>query len=100
MTASITTSTASSIRRGSTRPTPASGASVVVKTIPARFDAARDTVDQFEATSNDGTKIPYFVVHPKTMALRWEQPDHSRRLWRLPGLGDAELFGDRGQASG
>jgi prolyl oligopeptidase len=40
---------------------------VRVKESPARFDAARDIVDQFEATSADGTKIPYFVVHPRTM---------------------------------
>jgi prolyl oligopeptidase len=52
----------------------ASGASVVVKSLPARFDAARDTVDQFEATSKDGTKIPYFVVHPKAMPLDGTNP--------------------------
>jgi prolyl oligopeptidase len=52
----------------------ASGASGVVKTLPARFDASRDTVDQFEATSSDGTRIPYFVVHPKTMALDGSNP--------------------------
>jgi prolyl oligopeptidase len=35
------------------------------KTEPARFDASKDIVQQFEATSKDGTKIPYFIVHPK-----------------------------------
>jgi prolyl oligopeptidase len=35
------------------------------KTQPARFDASRDTVEQLEATSTDGTKVPYFVVHRK-----------------------------------
>ncbi|VVT07591.1 Uncharacterized peptidase y4nA [Sphingomonas sp. EC-HK361] len=34
-----------------------------VKTLPAKFDATGLTVDQFEATSTDGTKVPYFVVH-------------------------------------
>ena len=37
------------------------------KTEPARFDASRDVVQQFDATSKDGTKIPYFIVHPRGM---------------------------------
>jgi prolyl oligopeptidase len=36
-----------------------------VKTMPAFFDAAGVKTEQFEATSKDGTKIPYFVVEPK-----------------------------------
>jgi len=36
-----------------------------VKTMPAFFDAAGVTTEQLEATSKDGTKIPYFVVRPK-----------------------------------
>jgi len=36
----------------------------MVKTLPAKFDAARLTVEQLEATSKDGTRIPYFVVRP------------------------------------
>jgi prolyl oligopeptidase len=36
-----------------------------VKTMPAFFDAKGITTEQFEATSKDGTKIPYFVVRPK-----------------------------------
>jgi prolyl oligopeptidase len=43
----------------------ASGRLEVLKTAPARFDASRDVVDQFEAASSDGTLIPYFVVRPK-----------------------------------
>jgi prolyl oligopeptidase len=35
------------------------------KTEPTRFDASKDVVEQHEATSKDGTKIPYFIVHPK-----------------------------------
>ena len=31
-------------------------------------------VEQFEATSSDGTKIPYFVVHPKAMKLDGSNP--------------------------
>ncbi|MEC3909642.1 prolyl oligopeptidase family serine peptidase [Sphingobium sp. CR2-8] len=38
-----------------------------VKAMPARFDADGLVVDQFEATSTDGTKIPYFIVHRKDM---------------------------------
>lgn len=38
-----------------------------VKTMPARFDAAGLVVEQYEATSADGTKIPYFIVHRKDM---------------------------------
>ncbi len=49
-------------------------APVVVKALPAKFDASRDVAEQFEATSNDGTKIPYFVVHPKDMKLDGTNP--------------------------
>jgi prolyl oligopeptidase len=35
------------------------------KTEPIRFDASADTVEQLEATSKDGTKVPYFIVHRK-----------------------------------
>ncbi len=41
------------------------GAPVKVKTMPAFFDAAGIRTEQLEATSKDGTKIPYFVVEPK-----------------------------------
>ncbi len=41
-----------------------SGAVSMVKTLPAKFDAAHLTVEQLEATSKDGTRIPYFVVRP------------------------------------
>jgi prolyl oligopeptidase len=44
------------------------------KTAPAQFDASNDTVEQLEATSKDGTKVPYFVVHPKGMALNGTNP--------------------------
>jgi prolyl oligopeptidase len=36
-----------------------------VKSMPAFFDAAGMKTEQLEATSKDGTKIPYFVVTPK-----------------------------------
>ena len=36
-----------------------------LKRAPARFDGEGMSVDQYFATSSDGTKIPYFVVHPQ-----------------------------------
>lgn len=41
----------------------ATGAAQKVKAIPPRFNAAGLVTEQFEATSSDGTRIPYFVVH-------------------------------------
>ena len=46
-----------------------SGKAEQVKALPARFDASKDRVDQYWATSSDGTKIPYFVVRPKGAKL-------------------------------
>jgi prolyl oligopeptidase len=46
----------------------------VVKSLPAKFDASKDEVEQFEATSKDGTKVPYFIVHPKGMATNGANP--------------------------
>jgi len=45
-----------------------------LKHLPAKFDASKDVVEQFEATSSDGTKIPYFVVHKKDMKLDGSTP--------------------------
>ena len=39
----------------------------VLKTSPAYFDPAGASVEQYEAVSKDGTKIPYFIVKPKGM---------------------------------
>src|SRR5258708_2363877 len=44
------------------------------KTLPAKFDASRDAVEQYSATSKDGTKIPYFVVHPIAMKMDGSTP--------------------------
>ena len=51
-----------------------SGALAIVKTLPARFDASHDVVEQFEATSSDGTRVPYFIVHPMNMKLDGSTP--------------------------
>ena len=45
-----------------------------LKTLPAKFDASRDVVEQFAATSKDGTKIPYFIVHPTAMKMDGTTP--------------------------
>jgi prolyl oligopeptidase len=50
------------------------GKADVVKQAPARFDASKDMVEQFEATSSDGVKIPYFVVRPKDAPLDGSTP--------------------------
>ncbi len=50
------------------------GAPAKVKTMPAFFDAAGVKTEQLEATSKDGTKIPYFVVKPKGWKAGVEAP--------------------------
>jgi len=52
----------------------ANGAAGQVKSLPARFDASKEAVDQYEAVAGDGTKVPYFVVHPKGMPLDGSNP--------------------------
>jgi prolyl oligopeptidase len=49
------------------------GTLATVKTLPAKF-AAVDVVEQFQATSKDGTKIPYFIVHPSGMKMDGSTP--------------------------
>ena len=39
-----------------------------IKSLPARFDASGMVTEHFEATSKDGTKIPYFVTRPKNLS--------------------------------
>ena len=51
-----------------------SGQVTNLKSMPPQFDAAGDTVEQLEATSKDGTKVPYFVVHPRAMKLDGSNP--------------------------
>ena len=38
------------------------------------FDASNDVVEQLEATSKDGTKVPYFVVHRKDIQYDGNNP--------------------------
>lgn len=50
------------------------GTLALEKTERPQFDASNDIVEQYEATSKDGTKIPYFIVHPKDMKLDGANP--------------------------
>jgi prolyl oligopeptidase len=50
------------------------GSLKLVKTLPAQFDASKDVVEQLEATSTDGTKIPYFTVHRKEIKFDGSNP--------------------------
>nr|WP_298720958.1 prolyl oligopeptidase family serine peptidase [uncultured Steroidobacter sp.] len=42
--------------------------------LPAKFDSSKHVVEQFEATSRDGTRVPYFVVRPKKLSLDGSAP--------------------------
>jgi prolyl oligopeptidase len=44
------------------------GAPQPIKSLPARFDASNLVTEQFFTTSRDGTRIPYFVTRPRTLA--------------------------------
>jgi len=46
----------------------------LAKSLPAKFDGSKDVVEQFEATSTDGTKIPYFVVHRRDIKYDGSTP--------------------------
>jgi prolyl oligopeptidase len=45
-----------------------------VRRLPAMFDAADLVVEQQEATSSDGTTVPYFIVHRRGMPLDGRNP--------------------------
>jgi prolyl oligopeptidase len=45
-----------------------------LRQLPAWFNADPYQVDQFEATSKDGTKVPYFVVRRKDIKLDGNNP--------------------------
>ncbi len=46
----------------------------LARSMPPQFDASRDTVEQLFATSKDGTKVPYFVVHRKDLKYDGSNP--------------------------
>ena len=45
-----------------------------IRSLPAQFNAAPYTSEQFEATSRDGTKIPYFVVRRRDQQANGQNP--------------------------
>jgi prolyl oligopeptidase len=45
-----------------------------IKSLPPKFDASRYVVEQLEATSRDGTRVPYFVVRPKSFEANGQAP--------------------------
>jgi prolyl oligopeptidase len=47
---------------------------VKLKSLPSRFQGKNLKSEQFEATSRDGTKIPYFVILPKNLKLNSNNP--------------------------
>ena len=50
------------------------GALETIKTTPPRFDSSGHVVEQLEATSSDGTRIPYFLIRPRGMAYDGSTP--------------------------
>jgi len=45
-----------------------------VKRLPATYDAKDLTVEQMEATSKDGTRIPFFIVHRESLPRDGRNP--------------------------
>ncbi|TVP85331.1 MAG: S9 family peptidase [Thioalkalivibrio sp.] len=45
-----------------------------VRRLPAMFDADNLAVEQHEALSADGTRVPYFIVHPRDMTRDGRNP--------------------------
>jgi prolyl oligopeptidase len=52
----------------------AAGSLKEAKTLPPQFDAANLIVEQLEATSKDGTRVPYFVVRRKDLKYDGNNP--------------------------
>jgi len=52
----------------------ADGSFSLAKSQKPLFDASNDVVEQLEATSKDGTHVPYFVVHRKGMPYDGSNP--------------------------
>jgi len=50
------------------------GSLKIAKTQKGLFDGSRNKVEQLDATSKDGTKVPYFVVHRKDMPYDGNNP--------------------------
>ena len=64
-----------------------------LRSLPDQFDTSREVVEQFEAASSDGTRIPYSVIHRKDAALDGTQPTI---LHAYGGFGVSEIPTYRG----
>ena len=53
---------------------PKAGTMEQLRGLPAQFDAGHDVVEQRQATSADGTKVPYFIIHPKGQRVDGRNP--------------------------
>lgn len=76
-----------------------------VKSAPPRFNSNTLVTEQFEATSKDGTKIPYFVIRPKNAKLDGKNPTllyayggfmNSLTPWYLNAIGKVWLERQKG----
>jgi prolyl oligopeptidase len=45
-----------------------------IRSLPPQFDASPYIAEQFEATSRDGTRVPYFILHRRDMPLNGQNP--------------------------
>ncbi|WP_300377699.1 prolyl oligopeptidase family serine peptidase [Henriciella sp.] len=52
----------------------ATGEVTPLKSLPAKFDTEGLAVEQHFATSTDGTKIPYFIIHREDMEMTGDTP--------------------------
>lgn len=52
----------------------AGGRPQAIKAVSAQWDSSRHVVEQLEAVSRDGTRIPYFLVRPRTMRMDGSTP--------------------------
>ena len=66
----------------------AAGRAATVAVMRPQFNSAGESVDQWEATSRDGTRIPYFVVHPSGMKFNGTNPTI---LYAYGGFGISEV---------
>jgi prolyl oligopeptidase len=62
------------VTRRDERTAPSPNAIAEIRSAPAKFDASTHVTEQLEATSSDGTKIPYFVTRPRDMAMDGSAP--------------------------
>lgn len=52
----------------------ASGAVTTLKSLPAKFETAGLKVSQYFATSKDGTRVPYFLIHREDVVMDGTTP--------------------------